>query len=66
MEGQIVKIIRQTHIVNCDNENYACHCRGKIRNKNIVPLVVITAYSQKKIKLLKKSFLEKTSLKDHQ
>ena len=32
MEGQIVKIIRQTHIVNCDNENYACHCRGKIRN----------------------------------
>ena len=23
MEGQIVKIIRQTHIVNCDNENYA-------------------------------------------
>ena len=35
MEGQIVKIIRQTHIVNCDNENYACHCRGKIRNKNI-------------------------------
>lgn len=39
MEGQIVKIIRQTHIVNCDNENYACHCRGKIRNKNIVPLV---------------------------
>lgn len=29
MEGQIVKIIRQTHIVNCDNENYACHCRGK-------------------------------------
>ena len=37
MEGQIVKIIRQTHIVNCDNEKYASQCRGKIRNKKKVP-----------------------------
>lgn len=39
MRGQIIKIIRNIHVVNCDNENYECTCRGKIRNQKITPLV---------------------------
>lgn len=39
MKGQIIKIIRDLHIVSCDDKHYECKCRGKIRNQKIVPLV---------------------------
>ncbi len=39
MKGQIVKIIRNIHVVECNHKKYNCTCRGKIRNKNITPLV---------------------------
>ena len=39
MKGQIIKIIRDLHIVNYNNEEKACKCRGKLRNNKVVPLV---------------------------
>ena len=39
MEGQIVKIIKDLHVVSCNNEIFNCKCRGKIRNIKVVPLV---------------------------
>lgn len=39
MKGQIIKIIRDQHIVSYDGNSYSCKCRGKIRNKKIAPLV---------------------------
>ena len=39
MKGQIIKIISDLHIVNLNNENYKCKCRGKFRNNNIIPKV---------------------------
>ena len=39
MEGQIIKIISDLHIVNCDNKNYNCKCRGKFRHEKVVPKV---------------------------
>ncbi len=39
MKGQIVKIIRNMHVVASGDERYECVCRGKIRNQNVTPLV---------------------------
>ncbi len=39
MQGQIVKIISDTHFVKTSNEVYECKCRGKFRNQKITPLV---------------------------
>ena len=39
MKGQIVKIVRDLHYVNCDGNVYDCKCRGKIRNLKQIPLV---------------------------
>lgn len=39
MKGQIIKIIRNIHVVEYEEEQFNCTCRGKIRNQKIVPLV---------------------------
>ena len=39
MKGQIIKIIRDLHIVSFKNEEYSCKCRGKLRNEKVIPLV---------------------------
>ena len=39
MEGQIVKIVSDLHIVSYKDENYDCKCRGKFRHNKITPKV---------------------------
>lgn len=39
MEGEIVKILSDTHFVKIKEETIPCKCRGKFRNQGIVPLV---------------------------
>ena len=39
MKGQIVKIIRNMHVVASGDVRYECTCRGKIRDQKIIPLV---------------------------
>lgn len=39
MKGQIIRINKDLHTVKVNDVTYDCKCRGKIRNKNIVPLV---------------------------
>lgn len=39
MTGQIIKIISDLHIVSFEGEKIECKCRGKFRNKNILPRV---------------------------
>ena len=39
MVGQIIKIVKDQHVVSYENNEYVCKCRGKIRNQKIVPLV---------------------------
>ena len=39
MQGQIIKIISDLHIVSCDGETYPCKCRGIFRKEHITPLV---------------------------
>lgn len=39
MQGQIVKITSDLHIVKSNNETYPCKCRGIFRKEHITPLV---------------------------
>lgn len=39
MQGQIIKIVSDLHIVNFNNINYPCKCRGIFRKEHITPLV---------------------------
>ena len=39
MEGQIIKIVSDLHIVSCNGKNYDCKCRGKFRKDKIIPKV---------------------------
>ena len=39
MKGQIIRIIRDLHVVSFENKEYSCKCRGKLRNNKVVPLV---------------------------
>lgn len=39
MEGQIIKIVSDLHIVSVDGKNYDCKCRGRFRKEKIIPLV---------------------------
>lgn len=39
MQGQIIKIISDLHIVSCEGETYPCKCRGIFRKEHITPLV---------------------------
>ena len=39
MQGQIIKIVSDLHIVACDGHTYPCKCRGIFRKEHITPLV---------------------------
>ena len=39
MQGQIIKIVSDLHIVSCDGHTYPCKCRGIFRKEHITPLV---------------------------
>lgn len=39
MEGQIIKIVSDLHIVSCNNKNYDCKCRGRFRKNKMIPKV---------------------------
>ena len=39
MQGQIIKIISDLHIVACEGQTYPCKCRGIFRKEHITPLV---------------------------
>ena len=39
MQGQIIKIVSDLHIVACEGETYPCKCRGIFRKEHITPLV---------------------------
>ena len=39
MQGQIIKIVSDLHIVACDGQTYPCKCRGIFRKEHITPLV---------------------------
>lgn len=39
MQGQIIKIVSDLHIVSCDGYTYPCKCRGIFRKEHITPLV---------------------------
>lgn len=39
MEGQIIKIVSDLHIVSCNNKNYDCKCRGRFRKDKMIPKV---------------------------
>lgn len=39
MQGQIIKIVSDLHIVSCEGNTYPCKCRGIFRKEHITPLV---------------------------
>lgn len=39
MQGQIIEIISDTHIVSCKGKRYPCKCRGLFRKEHVLPLV---------------------------
>ena len=39
VEGQIIEIVSDLHLVSFSGEKYPCKCRGIFRKKNIIPLV---------------------------
>ena len=39
MQGQIIKIVSDLHIVSCEGQTYPCKCRGIFRKEHIPPLV---------------------------
>lgn len=54
MQGQIIKIISDLHIVSCDGETYPCKCRGIFRKEHITPLVGDYVLFSKEKKLIEK------------
>ncbi len=54
MQGQIIKIISDLHIVACEGETYPCKCRGIFRKEHITPLVGDYVLFNKDKKLIEK------------
>lgn len=54
MQGQIIKIISDLHIVRCEGEIYPCKCRGIFRKEHITPLVGDYVLFHKQKKLIEK------------
>ena len=54
MQGQIIKIISDLHIVSCAGETYPCKCRGIFRKEHITPLVGDYVLFSKEKKLIEK------------
>lgn len=54
MQGQIIKITSDLHIVKYNNETYPCKCRGIFRKEHITPLVGDYVLFSKEKKLIEK------------
>ncbi len=54
MQGQIIKIISDLHIVSCCGDTYPCKCRGIFRKEHITPLVGDYVLFSKEKKLIEK------------
>ena len=54
MQGQIIKIISDLHIVKSNNETYPCKCRGIFRKEHITPLVGDYVLFHKENKIIEK------------
>ena len=54
MQGQIIKIISDLHIVSYKGETYPCKCRGIFRKEHITPLVGDYVLFNKDKKLIEK------------
>lgn len=54
MQGQIIKIISDLHMVSYDGEVYPCKCRGIFRKEHITPLVGDYVLFSKEKKLIEK------------
>lgn len=54
MQGQIIKIISDLHIVSCGDETYPCKCRGIFRKEHITPLVGDYVLFSKEKRLIEK------------
>ena len=54
MQGQIIKIESDLHIVSCEGETYPCKCRGIFRKEHITPLVGDYVLFSKEKKLIEK------------
>ena len=54
MQGQIIKIISDLHIVSCEGQIYPCKCRGIFRKEHITPLVGDYVLFNKEKKLIEK------------
>ena len=63
MQGQIIKIISDLHIVSCDGETYPCKCRGIFRKEHIIPLVGDYVLFSKEKKVIEKILPRKNEFK---
>ena len=54
MQGQIIKIVSDLHVVCCDGKTYPCKCRGIFRKEHITPLVGDYVLFNKEKKLIEK------------
>ena len=54
MQGQIIKIVSDLHIVSCEGETYPCKCRGIFRKEHITPLVGDYVLFSKEKKIIEK------------
>lgn len=54
MQGQIIKIVSDLHIVSYEGETYPCKCRGIFRKEHITPLVGDYVLFSKEKKLIEK------------
>lgn len=63
MQGQIIKIISDLHIVSCDGDTYPCKCRGIFRKEHIIPLVGDYVLFNKDKKIIEKVLPRKNEFK---
>ena len=54
MQGQIIKIVSDLHIVSCEGKTYPCKCRGIFRKEHITPLVGDYVLFSKEKKIIEK------------
>ena len=61
MQGQIIKIISDLHIVSFNEKTYPCKCRGIFRKEHITPLVGDYVLFSPEKKLIEKILPRKNS-----
>ena len=63
MQGQIIKIISDLHIVSFNEQTYPCKCRGIFRKEHITPLVGDYVLFSPEKKLIEKILPRKNEFK---